>query len=584
MSTKTRTLFFLTLMVIPSLVLVACQPTPQATSSQEPVASSTTISNTPASGANDSITIVIAEDPPSFNPIVADTGYDALVMELVMLGMTDIDPNGNIFPELAAELPTVDNGGVVLSDDETTMSVTWKIREDVQWQDGKPVTADDVLFTWNAILDPTNGSWIPGSDYIDSVEQVDQYSFTVNYNAIYPGYLTQFGGEQLAIWPAHYCDPEQGFVAWDCGRKPLSDGPYKLDEWVEGDHLTFSKNENFYIPGKPSIDTVNIQIVPDDAVRKTMMLQGDADIDMWLNVNTINDLKGSDKAQVSLSPTDRWVMRMYMNEAAKGTTDSAATPHPILSNVEVRKAIRIAIDVDTINNEIFHGIATPTWTEFFRDPYKCDIPRPTFDPEAAKAILEKAGWTDTDGDGTRECHGCGTAPDGYKMEMLFTTYAEFGEPLNLTQQLISEMLGKIGIKMNISVVEGSVLWDLAENGGIEQSGNFDIDIWDDGYAGVDPTDYMAEVYSINAMTPGDGWNIDRWNNPTVDGLINDTYTLDEQARKDAFCKIANALNEEVPTVYLFTVPNADAHSTRLEGVQSSVNDLVTWNIADWKIK
>jgi peptide/nickel transport system substrate-binding protein len=574
MFTRRRTLLFLTVTVITSLLLAACQ----AAKSGEPAASAT-----PEAGKD--ITIVIAEDPPSFNPIVSDTGYDALVMELVMLGLTDVDPQGKVFPELAEELPTVENGGVKIDEEAGTMSVTWKMRKDVQWQDSKPVTADDVLFTWNAIKDPDNGSWIPGSDYIDSVQQVDQYSFTVNYNTIYPGYLTQFGGEQLAIWPAHYCDAKQGFVAWDCGRQPLSDGPFVLDEWVEGDHMTFTKNENYYLSGKPDIDKVTVRIVPDDAVRKTMMMQGDADIDMWINVNTANELKGSETAKVSLSPTDRWVMRLFMNEAAKGTTDAVAHPHPILSDVRVRQAIRMAVDVDTINSEIFHGLAHPTWTEFFRPPYACEIPRPAFDAEAAKATLEEAGWKDTDGDGTRECRGCSTgAPEGYKMEMEFITYAEFGEPLNLTQQLIAEMLGKIGIKLNITVVEGSVLWDLAENGGIEQSGKFDIDIWDDGYAGVDPTDYLWETYSQEAIKPGDGWNIARWDNPQVDGLIDEAYTLDEEVRKDAFCKIADTINQEVPIIHLFTVPNADAYSSRLEGVQSSVNDLVTWNIADWKIK
>jgi peptide/nickel transport system substrate-binding protein len=534
--------------------------------------------------SNKSITIVIAEDPPSFNPIVADTGFDALVMELVMLGMTDVDPEGNVFPELAAELPTLDNGGVELSDDESAMSVTWKMRDDVKWQDGTPVTAEDVIFTWNAITDPTNGSWIPGSDYIDSVEKVDQFTFKINYNTIYPGYLTQLGGEQIAIWPAHYCDAEQGFVSWDCGRQPLSNGPFTLTEWVEGDHMTFAKNPNYFEDGKPGIDEVNIRIVPDDAVRKTMMMNGDADIDMWINVNTINDLKDSEVARVSLSPTDRWVMRLFMNEAAKGTTDPAASPHPILSDVKVRQAIRMAVDVDTINSQIFFGLAHPVWTEFFRPPYVCDVPRPRFDPEAAKALLEKAGWTDSDGDGIRECNGCTTAKPGYKMEMEFITYAEYGEPLELTQQLIAEMLGEIGIQMNISVVEGSVLWDLAENGGIEQSGNYDIDIWDDGYSGVDPTDYVWEAYSQEAMTPGDGWNFFRWNNPDVDALIDKAYTLDEQSRKETFCKIADYIDQEVPEVHLFTVPNADAYSARLEGVQSSVNDLVTWNVADWQIK
>ena len=582
MLTTKRSLLFLSLTVILSLLFAACggsQPSETSNSNntgEQPAA---------ATNSSKSITIVIPEDPPSFNPMVADTGYDALVLELVLLGLTDIDPYGIIFPELATELPTINNKGVVVDEDAGTMSVTWKMREDAQWQDGKPVTADDVIFTWEAIANPDTGSWIPGSDYIDSVEKIDQYSFTVNYNTIYPGYLTQFGGEQVAIWPAHFCDATQGFVSWDCGRKPLSNGPFILEEWVEGDHMTFKKNENFYQAGNPDVEQVIVQIVPDDAVRKTMMLQGDADIDMWINVNTANDLKGSEKAGVSFSPTDRWVMRMFMNEAAKGTTDAASSPHPILSDVKIRKAIRMAVDVDTINTEVFHGIANPTWTEFFRPPYQCEVARPTFDPEAAKAMLEESGWTDSDGDGIRECNGCSTgAPDGYKMEMEFITYAEYGEPLELTQQLIAEMLGNIGIKMNINVVEGSVLWDLAENGGIEQSGNFDIDLWDDGYAGVDPTDYVWETYSEEAIEPGAGWNFFRWDNPVVDALIDETYTLDEQTRKDTFCAIGDFINEEVPVIHLFTVPNADAYSTRIEGVQSSVNDLVTWNIADWTLK
>jgi len=577
MFTKQRSLFFLTFTVILSLLFAACG------APQPPDASNTNGGGEPAPTGK-SITIVISEDPPAFNPFVADTGYDSLVMELVMLGMADIDPNGNVFPELAAELPTIENGGVAIDEDLGTMSVTWKMRNDVQWQDGKPVSADDVIFTWNAISDPEKGSWIPGSDYIDSVEKIDQYGFVVNYNTVYPGYLTQFGGEQVAVWPAHYCDAEQGFIAWDCGRQPLSNGPFKLDEWIEGDHMTFSKNGNFYLAGKPEIEQVIVQIVPDDSVRKTMMLNGDADVDIWINTNVANDLKGSDKVKVSASPLDRWVMRLYFNLAAKGTVDASATPHPILSDLNVRKAIRAAVDVDTITQEIFHGLAAPVWTEFFRAPYQCELARPEFNPEAAKAMLEEAGWTDTDGDGVRECHGCTTAEEGYKMEMDFITYDGFGEPLELTQQLIAEMLGAIGIKMNILIVEGSVLWDQAENGGIEQSGNFDIDIWDDGYAGTDPTDYLGELYSQEAIKPGSGYNVMRWDNAVVDAFIDDSYTLDEQVRKENFCAIADFIHEDVPLVHLFIVPNLEAYSARVEGVQSTVNDLVTWNIADWKLK
>lgn len=571
MSKKLRTLALLTLTSVTILSLLGCQTAP-----------STAVANP---SDEKSITIVIGEDPPSFNPMVADTGYDALVMEMVLLGVTDIDAYGNVFPELAAELPTVDNGGVALDEAAGTMSVTWKMRQDVQWQDGQPVTADDVLFTWNAIHDPETGSWMPGIDSIEAVEKVDSYTFVVRYSSIYPGYLTQFGGEQLAIWPAHYCDASQGFVAWDCGRKPLSDGPFVLADWVEGDHMTFVKNEKYYQAGKPGIEKVTVQIVPDDSVRKTMMMQGDADIDMWINVNTINDLKDSELAKVSLSPSDRFVMRLFMNQAEKGATDAQAAPHPILSDVRVRQAIRQAIDVDTINEQIFFGLGHPQWTEFFRPPYnQCNAPRPAYDPAAAQALLEAAGWTDTNGDSVRECHGCASAEEGYEMRMEFITYAEYGEPLELTQQLIGEMLGKVGIQLDLTVVEGSVLWADAQSGGIEQGGNFDIDIWDDGYAGVDPTDYLWELYSIEAATPGFGWNLARWKNDEFNSLIEDAYTLDEASRQETFCKMADILDEEAPIIMLFTIPNADAYSSRLEGVQSTVNDLVTWNIADWKIK
>lgn len=541
-------------------------------------------SSAPASTSKN-ITIVIPEDPPSFNPIITDTGYDALVMELVMLGLSDIDPDGNVFPELASELPTKENGDVVVDEAAGTMSVTWKMRNDVQWADGEPVTANDVIFTYEAITNPETGGWIPGVDYIDSIEKVDDYTFTVNYNAIYPAYLTQFGGEQVAIWPAHYCDASQGFASWDCARQPLSDGPFVLSDWVNGDHMTFLRNENYFEKGKPAIDKITVSIVPDQTVRKTMLINGDADLDMWTTEPVIADLKGNPNVEVNPSPTNRFVMRIFFNLAAKGTTDPVATPHPILSDVRVREAIRSAIDVDTISKEFFLGYAQPAWTEFFRPPYVCNnIPRPKFDLEAASKLLDEADWKDTDGDGVRECHGCKTATEGYKMEMEFITYSEFGEPLELTQQFIAEQLGKIGMKLKLTVVEGSVLWAASTDGGIEQSGNFDMDIWDDGYSGVDPTNYLGNYYSKYAATPDYGYNFGRWTNPEFEDLLTSVYTLNEQTRKDNFCKMAEVLDKDLPELLLFTALNADAHTIRLQNIRSSTNDIVTWNSADWVVK
>jgi peptide/nickel transport system substrate-binding protein len=527
--------------------------------------------------------IAIPEDPPSFNPSVADTGYDALVMELTLLALADLDADGNVFPELAAELPTVENGGVVVDEEAWTMDVTWRLRDDITWADGEPVTADDVVFTYEAIVNPETGLWVPGIDYVDGVEKVDDHTVVIHYNSIYPGYLLQFGGEQLAIWPAHYCDPEQGFAGWDCARQPLSNGPYVLEEWVQGDHMTFVRNPNYYEAGNPGIDQILVRIVPDNAVAKTMLIEGDADLYPWATEPMVDDLKDEPNVRVSQSPTSRWVMRLFPNEAAKGSTDPSASPHPILSDPRVRRAIRMAIDVDTLSQEIFLGYGQPVWTEFFRAPYTCDIARPAYDPEGAAALLQEAGWIDEDGDGVRECHGCLNAEEGYPMQMEFMTYSEYGEALELTQQLIAEMLAQVGIQLDLVVTEGSVMWADFQSGGIEQNGNFDLNLWDDGYAGIDPTDFLWELYHTDAAQPDAGWNVVRWSNETFDTLLGEAYTLDEPQRQDLFCQMATIMEDELPVILLFSTINADAYAARIQGIQSSVNDMVSWNVADWQV-
>lgn len=531
-----------------------------------------------------SLTIVIPEDPPSFNPSVGDTGYDALALNLVMLGLTGIDPDGNIYPELAAELPSRENGAVQVDESAGTMSVTWKLRQDVVWSDGVPFSAEDVVFTWKAITDPVNGLWVRGVDNVDSIEKVDDHTVTFHYNSIYPAYLTQLGGEQLVVWPAHYCDLQQGFAAWDCARTPISTGPFVLKEWATGEKMVFTRNEKYFEPGKPAIDEIVIKVVPDDAVMKQMMLNGDADIFMWVSETIAAEFQKTENVKVSVSPSNRWVLRLWPNRAARGETDPQAHPHPIFGDVRVRQAIRMAIDVDTITKTAFQGFSQPVWTEFSRAPYACNLPRPEFNLQKAADLLESAGWKDTDGDGVRECHGCQNAAEGTLMKAELATYPDYGEPLILAQQLIAEMLKKLGLDLNLVSVEGNVMWADVASGGTEQSGNYDIDLWDDGYSGIDPTDYLTEIYSSSAAEPGNGMNFVRFKNAQADALIAQTYSLDESLRKQSFCQLAQIFDQELPNIPLATVINADAHNARVENIRSNGNDVVTWNAADWQVK
>ena len=127
------------------------------------------------------------------------------------------------------------------------------------------------------------------------------------------------------------------------------------------------------------------------------------------------------------------------------------------------------------------------------------------------------------------------------------------------------------------------MWADSSSGGIEQSGNYDIDLYDDGYAGIDPSYFLSYYYSSASAVPDQGWNVVRFENAQFDTLIEDTNTLDSQARQTAFCKMAQILDQQLPQILLFTTLNAEAYSTRLTNIQANINSVVSWNVADWAI-
>jgi len=527
--------------------------------------------------AETSITIMIPDNPVAFNGINTDTGYEQALGELVMLSLSETDPNGNIIPELAAEIPTLENGGVTFDEETWSMTVTWKLREDVYWADGEQVTADDVIFTWDAIVDA--GAWIAAMDYTESIEKIDDFTFIVYYyeGYVFPYYPLQFGGEDFFVYPEHYCDAEAGFYEWNCDDQPLSSGPYILEEWVADSHLTFVRNPNYFEEGKPYIDQVIVQIVPEETVKQAMMMEGDADLHYWPAEPASDMYKepGNGTSYVK-SPTERWVMRLIPNLYVKGDRE---TLHPFLSDVRVRRALRMAIDVDTIINDIFLGYGVPVWNDFFRPPFNgCDIPRPEFDLEGAAALLEEAGWTDTDGDGIRECHGCPNAAEGTVMFMEYAIYAEYGETLELTQQFIAESWKSIGVDTELQMIEGAIMWAEEEDGGTEIAGLFEMDMWDDGYPGTDPADQIWTFYFSES-----DWNYGWWVNEDMDVLIDEFYSLDDEYRLEVACDIAAILEDELPQMLLFSTLEQHGISDRLQGVLPSANDPVTWNIADWTV-
>jgi peptide/nickel transport system substrate-binding protein len=520
-------------------------------------------------------------DPPSFNAYLNDTGYEALVGELVYGALAEIGPDGNYYPELAADLPTLANGG--LSEDGLT--VTWKLRPGVRWSDGQPFTSADVRYTWQSFQD--SRIWAPGVDLIEDIETPDPLTAIIHYRQFYPNYLIQFGGNGTGVFPAHYCGPTDQMLFWDCNFEPISTGPFVLDQWLREVRLTFAPNPNYYVPDRPLASQLVFEIQADPDFRRRNLERGNVHLDLWPEDPALTLMENNENVSVFVTNPARFVLRLVPNLSAFGSADPDQ-PHPSLSNPKVREAIRYAVDVNRLNDEAFLGRAIPLDTELFQ--LGCQLPHYDFNPGLANALLDEAGWrlVNPEEDPIRTCQGCGTAEDGTPLSLQSYIYEELGEPLATTHRLIEGMLSEVGIKLERDVVEGGQLWDTWENNGIEMHGNFDLDLWDDGYYGVDPTLYMADYFDPRAIptrnNPMAGLNFSRYRNPTLIGIFDALRTpLPTNRRRALLCELATILYQDLPQIPLLALPDRYAININLQGAVPHIYDTVTWNAAEWHL-
>jgi len=553
-------------------------PTPLPTPTLPPLALAVDV-------ADEAIIAPIPVEPPSFNAYLSDTGYEALIGELVYGALAEIGADGNYYPELALDLPTLSNGD--LSQDGLT--VTWRLRPDVLWSDGQPFTSDDVRYTWQSLRD--SGIWAPGFDLIEDIETPDPLTAIVHYRQFYPNYLIQFGGQGAGVFPAHYCGPTTEMLSWDCNLEPISTGPFILAQWVPEVRLTFDPNPNYFVPERPRAAQLVFEIQSDPDFRRRNLERGNGHLDLWpdepILTRMVNDVTGNITV-LSTRPA-RFVLRLVPNLSAPGSADPA-TPHPILSNLQVRQAILHAIDINFLNAEVFDGRGIPVDTELSQ--LGCQLSPYLYNPGLSNALLDQAGWVLVDPDpedehfGVRHCRGCSTAAQDTPLILKSYTYLEFGDNMVEAQALIEQMLAEVGIVLEREVVEGGLLWDTWANNGLELRGNFDLDLWDDGYYGVDPTGYMANYFDPRAIptrnNPLAGFNVSRYRNPALIDIFDALYTpLPTGRRRVLLCELATILHQDLPQIPLLALPDLYAINTNLQGVSPTIYDTITWNAGDW---
>ena len=527
----------------------------------------------------DAIVIPIPIDPPSFNAYINDTGYEELIGELVFGALAELDPTGNYYPELAMEVPSLENGG--LSQDGLT--VTWHLRPGLVWSDGEAFTARDVIFTWQSLRD--SGIFAPGFDLINEIEAPDQHTVIIRYREFYPNYRLQFGGEGIGIFPAHQCGATDRMLLWDCNLNPVSIGPFVLREWQPGERIIFNANPRFWMPDRPLTQQLIFIIEADQDNRVQLLRRGEAHLDLWPEEPFLSRLEEDEDIRVFETNPARFMLRLVPNLSRYGSADTTQ-PHPILADKNVRQAIRHAINVPLIIEELFENRAYPAHSELSRQG--CSVTEYTYNPAKARALLRDAGWVDTDNDKVLECRNCKYAEEGTIFKFESFHYAEFGPTLTDVHRRIERMLFDVGIDIRPKPVEGFDLWGTWADEGVEARGDFHLNLWDDGYFGIDPSDYLYNRYDPRAIPtrndPLAGFNVVRYLNRDLVDIFDALQSpISDDARQDYLCQLAQHLAADIPDIPLLTLPDYYALHRQLQGVSGHIHDIITWNVGDWHL-
>jgi peptide/nickel transport system substrate-binding protein len=583
----TRSLVILSLLAVLMVALAACAPAAPTVAPAAPAAPAAKATEAPAARPTEAakaaattapaaaapkkggvVTMAVWQEPEHLNPELSTQTVVDHVSSLALQPLTGVNEKGERYPLLATEVPTTQNGGV--SADGKT--ITYKLRK-TKWHDGADFTCEDLVFTWKTIMTPNNGALDAGAfKDIDTIECPDPNTAVLKFKNFRADWIRLFSGLGLPL-PKNAGKPEE-FKTWAFNRKPIGTGPFKVEEFVTGDHITFVRNDNYWDPGKPYLDKVIVRIVPSSEVAKQLLKNGEADI-MWNNTEAdIPELERMTNVKLFSAP-QAGGERLILNLVKPGDPADNKTPHPILGDLKVRQAIAYGIDKKTIIDKLLFGKAMPGTGELNVDPYNCTEVKPfAYDPEKAKQLLDEAGWKVGAG-GIRE-------KDGQKLRLKYQTTT--GNKLREDSQvLIVENLKNIGIDLYIENQPSATLIGSWAANSPRKKGNFDIIMYTTN-AAIDPHGQMFNYFhstSIPAPENQGGINYSRWNDPETDKLLAEAGSIpDWPKRKDLYCKAAARVVEGASHIYLYQRLNLQSFNNRVQGWIATPWSGPMWNAPD----
>jgi peptide/nickel transport system substrate-binding protein len=433
-----------------------------------------------------------------------------------------------------------------------------------------------------------------GWEDVESITCPDDYTVVVQFAEFYAPYLALF---TQPVLPSHLNLDPAAMTDWEFNRAPISLGPYKIEEWVSGDHLTLVRNENFWLwesEGKPYVDTVIMRWIESREVGKQLIQTGELDFVWDLIEADIPEAQTWEGVVVSNPPstgTERLLLNLVdpeLDAPCASWLRENPSPHWALGDPRVREAIELGIDKNTINDSLLYGLAAIGTAELNLGWGAADIPESEFNPERAMSLLEEAGWVDNDGDGVRECDGCDYAEEGRVLRLKLQTTS--GNALReQCEQVIIEMMGEIGIEMYIENVPSSELFASYDSGAFRKHGSFDILMYTTSY-GTDPHSQMDGYYaSYNAPCDdngGQGYNYSRWLSDEYDEQMAIAGSSpDLEVRKAAYQRASELIAEGRPHIYLYDRADIDLLREHFKGYVANIwTSTGSWNAEEWYIE
>jgi peptide/nickel transport system substrate-binding protein len=330
-----------------SLVRAACGG-PSAEPTSVPPAGATeapTSAATEAPEFSGTAIITFVQQPTSLNPLYTTQWFATITTQLWLKSLWSFDPDGQPILEIAAEFPTSENGG--LSADSLTLTV--KLRDDVVWSDGEPLTANDFVFTNDMYVADANtvNSRYPYEDYVESMEATDDHTLVIHFIEPFAAWQTSilpYGVlPEHVLRPVFETDGTLDNAEWN-NAPTVGVGPFVFKEWETDSHMTFEANPNWIHP--PKLQEVFIRMA-DDAAQEVAILAGDTDIGAFLDWSQADAINNSGEAKHITQPSgydEGW----YLNF-------SPETAHPAMLDVNVRRAIALATDREQIVQDLLGG-------------------------------------------------------------------------------------------------------------------------------------------------------------------------------------------------------------------------------------